>query len=52
MKQLSKQKEERKEKNNMTCNFVRVPSTDCLISALPAERLDEMSFQLKGDKEE
>jgi len=36
----------------MTYNFVRVPSMDCLISPSTAERLDEMSFQLKGDKEE
>jgi len=36
----------------MTYNFVRVPSTDYLISPLTAERLDEMSFQQKGGKEE
>ena len=36
----------------MTYNFVRVPSLDCLVPPLTAERLDEMSFQLKGGKEE
>ena len=36
----------------MTYDFVRVPLMDCLISPLTADRLDEMSFQLKGDKEE
>ena len=36
----------------MTNSFVRVPSIDCLIPPSTVERLDEMSFQLKGDKEE
>ena len=36
----------------MIYNFVRSISMDSLIPPLIAERLDEMSFQLKGDKEE